>query len=305
MNEPRRSGILSVEKGAGVTSFRVVAHVRRLLRAPKVGHGGTLDPDATGVLPILVGEATKITPYLVDLDKEYVATVRLGIETETQDLSGAVVGTHPVPAFDASQIEDALRRFVGVIRQVPPMYSALHQGGKRLYELAREGRTVDREPREVTVHGITLLSLALPDLTVRVCCGKGTYVRTLASDLGAVLGCGAALAALVRTRVGPYALEDAVSWADVRDARHGAVLWERLRPLDSALDSLPPVHLDVAGTRAFAHGQAPALPAEHAGRVRVYGADGTLLGIGMARGALVRPERLLHADSPRPSVLPA
>ena len=181
------SGVLPVEKGAGVTSFQVVAHLRRLLRAPKVGHGGTLDPDATGVLPILLGEATKLTPYLVDMDKEYVATIRLGITTETQDLSGAVVATSPVPALDEKLVADALRPFVGLIRQVPPMYSALHHEGRRLYELAREGRTVDREPREVIVHAIDVVSVALPDVVLRVRCGKGTYIRALAADLGKAL----------------------------------------------------------------------------------------------------------------------
>jgi tRNA pseudouridine55 synthase len=288
-----------------VTSFQVVAHLRRVLRVPKIGHGGTLDPEATGVLPILIGEATKLTPYMIDLDKEYVATVRLGITTETQDLSGTVVATAPVPALEAAQVEAALGPFVGVIRQVPPMYSALRRDGKRLYELAREGRTVEREAREVTVHAIALVSLSLPDLVLRVRCGKGTYIRTLAADLGAALGCGAALAGLVRTRVGPYALEDAVPWTDVRDARHGAPLWARVLPVDSPLASFPPVRLDAVQTRAFSHGQTVTVAAAPPGRVRVYGADGGLLGIALAGGALVRPERCLHADPPRPSVLPA
>jgi tRNA pseudouridine55 synthase len=283
----------------------MVAHLRRVLRAPKVGHGGTLDPDATGVLPILIGEATKVTPYLVDLDKEYLATVRLGVVTETQDLSGAVVETHPVPALAPSRVEDALGRFVGVIRQVPPMYSALRRDGRRLYELAREGQTVEREPRAVVVHAITLLSFALPDLTLRVHCGKGTYVRTLAADLGAALGCGGVLAALVRTRVGPYTLEAAVPWPDVRDARHGESLWSRVSGVDSALTSLAFVRLDLEQARRFTHGQAVTLSADADGHVRVYGDDGALLGVGVASGAHLKPERVLHADSPRPVVLPA
>src|SRR5207247_2769099 len=137
------SGVLPVDKGAGLTSFQVVAHLRRVLRAAKIGHGGTLDPAATGVLPILIGEATKLTPYLVDLDKEYLATVRLGVSTDTQDLSGTVLETRPVPAMGAAVIEQALQAFVGSIRQVPPMYSALHHEGRRLYELAREGVEVE------------------------------------------------------------------------------------------------------------------------------------------------------------------
>jgi tRNA pseudouridine55 synthase len=185
------------------------------------------------------------------------------------------------------------------------MYSALRRDGKRLYELAREGHTVEREAREVTVHAIALVSLSLPDVVVRVRCGKGTYIRTLAADLGETLGCGAALARLVRTRVGPYALEDAVSWPEVRDARHGAALWERVLPVDSSLTFLPAVQLDADRARSFSHGQTVTVLGAPAGRVRVYGADGALLGIAVARGVLVKPERLLHADPPRPSVLPA
>ncbi len=305
MSDRHRSGILPVEKGPGVTSFQVVAHLRRVLRAPRIGHGGTLDPAATGVLPILIGEATKLTPYLVDLDKEYLATVRLGVTTETQDLAGAVLETRPVPALDPAALEAALAPFVGVIRQVPPMFSALRRGGKRLYELARQGVEVEREPREVTVHAIRLESVALPEFVIRIRCGKGTYVRTLAADVGAALGCGAALAGLVRTRVGPYALEAAVSWDAVREARSGERLWPRVLPPDSALAGLGAVRLDADAARAFAHGQTVAAGDRVAGPLRVYGPDGALLGVGQGLGDRVKPERLLHADPPRPSVLPA
>jgi tRNA pseudouridine55 synthase len=304
VSDRHRSGILPVEKGPGVTSFQVVAHLRRILRAPRIGHGGTLDPAATGLLPILIGEATKLTPYLVDLEKEYVATVRLGVTTESQDLSGAVIETRPVPPLDQAAIERALSPFVGVIRQVPPMFSALRKGGKRLYELARQGMEVEREPREVRVDSIRLESLDLPDFVIRVRCGKGTYVRTLAADLGAALGCGAALAGLVRTRVGPYALEEAASWDEVREARSGDRLWTRLRPPDTALGALAAVRLDAEGARAFVHGQAVAVETRSAGLLRVYGPDG-LLGVGQGLGDRVKPERLLHADPPRSSVLPA
>ena len=305
MSDRHRAGILPVEKGPGVTSFQVVAHLRRVLRAPRIGHGGTLDPAATGLLPILIGEATKLTPYLVDLDKEYVATVRLGVTTESQDLSGAVLETRPVPPLDAAAIEAAFAPLVGVIQQVPPMFSALRRGGKRLYELARQGVEVDREPREVTVHSIRLVSLNLPDFVIHVRCGKGTYVRTLAADVGAALGCGAALAGLVRTRVGPYALPSAVTWDEVRQARTGETLWPRLLPPDSALAGLPPVRLDSDGARAFAHGQAVAAGGRVLGWLRVYGPDDALLGVGQGLGDRVKPERLLHADPQGSSVLPA
>jgi len=305
VSERRASGILPVEKGPTVTSFQVVAHLRRVLRANRIGHGGTLDPAATGVLPILIGEATKLTPYLADMDKEYRATVRLGVTTDTQDLTGTVVETRPVPPLDAGVIDEALGRFVGEISQVPPMYSALRRGGRRLYELAREGQTVEREPRPVTVHAITLESVALPELTIYVRCGKGTYVRTLAADLGTALGCGAALASLVRTRVGPYRLAEAVSWEEVRDGRHGACLWARLWPCDSALAALPAVTLEGAMAERFIHGQTVPTPSRIDGRVRVYGPHRACLGVGLARGDTVKPERVLHADPARTRILPA
>jgi tRNA pseudouridine55 synthase len=299
------SGVLPVEKGPGVTSFQVVAHLRRLLRAPKIGHGGTLDPEATGVLPILIGEATKLTPYLTELDKEYLATVRLGVVTATQDMTGAVLETRPVPPLAPGVIEAALSRFVGVISQVPPMYSALRRGGRRLYELAREGLTVEREPRQITVYAIVIEALHLPELTIRVRCGKGTYVRTLAADLGAALGCGGALASLVRTRVGPYSLAGTVSWTELSEARAGAPLWTRLLPSDSALVAWPAVSLTGSQAMKFVHGQTVPLSGSPEGRVRVYSTDGVCLGVGMGHAGAVKPERLLHADPARPSILPA
>ena len=309
MTSERSSGVLPVDKGAGLTSFQVVAHLRRLLRVPKMGHGGTLDPGATGVLPILIGEATKLTPYLVDLDKEYLATVRLGIATDTQDLTGTILETRPVPALQRSDVERTLRGFVGPIRQVPPMYSALHHEGQRLYELARKGLDVERQPREVMVHAIALELMALPDLVIRVRCGKGFYVRTLAADLGAALGPGGSLASLQRTRVGPYRLEAAVPWETVREARDGGLLWPQLLPPDSALIGMPELRLADAPARAFLHGQAVAVQgAADPGDgvlLRVYGPDGAFLGIGSRRGPSVKPDRLLHADPPRARVLPA
>jgi tRNA pseudouridine55 synthase len=305
VSEGHRSGILPVEKGPGVTSFQVVAHLRRVLHAPRIGHGGTLDPDATGVLPILIGEATKLTPYLAELDKEYLATVRLGVTTATLDMTGVVLATRPVPALDAQAIESALGAFVGVIHQVPPMYSAVRRDGRRLYELAREGIEVERAPRAVIVHAIALEGLALPELSLRVRCGKGTYIRALAADLGAALGCGGALASLVRTRVGPYTLEDAVRWTELREARHGGALWQRLRPADSALMSFPGAWLDAGAAGTFGHGQAVAVPDIADGRVRTYGPGGAFLGVGLARSGWVKPERLIHADPARPRVLPA
>lgn len=304
------SGVLVAAKGAGVTSFDVVAILRRALGVRRVGHAGTLDPGALGVLPVLIGEATKLMPYVIDHDKEYRALVRLGVATDTQDLGGRVLSTAPVPALDEATLERALGPFVGRIKQVPPMYSAVHHEGRRLYELAREGREVRREPREVLVHSITVEAVRGATVTLRIVCGKGTYVRTLAADLGAALGCGAAVEHLTRTRVGPFHLDDAVPWPQITGPSP-ARLWERVLPPEAALAGWPSVSLDTRAARDFVHGQT----AEMSGPPRAPGSrflivrdpSGIFLGVGewAAAGRLVRPARLLHADRPRTDVLPA
>jgi len=308
--EAARSGILVVDKGRGATSFDVVAVVRRRLGVRRIGHAGTLDPDATGVLPILVGEATKLTPYLVDQDKEYVATLRFGVTTDTHDVSGRVLSQTPVDELDAARLEVACRAFVGPIRQVPPMYSAVHHQGRRLYELAREGIEVERAAREVLIRSIVIEKVDGPRATLRIVCGKGTYVRVLAADLGAVLGCGGAVESLVRWRVGPFDLADAVSWSELCSDASRHDLWSLVRPVETALAGWPSVRLDGTGAAAFGHGQAAdVIPAAAAaeGYVRVHDADGPMLGVGelMAGGSKVRPVRILHADRPRTRILPA
>jgi len=299
-------GLLLVEKGPGVTSFQVVAHLRRVLRVPKVGHGGTLDPMATGVLPILLGEATKLAPYLLGHDKEYVATLRLGIRTDTLDLTGQVREERPIPPLEAEAVRAVLARFVGEIEQVPPMYSALHVGGRRLHELARAGVEVARAPRRVRITVLELLAFEPPQLRIRVRCGAGTYIRALGADLGEALGCGAATEALVRTRVGPFGLEDALPWAEVL-AGDPERLRARLLPADRAVGHLPAVSVTPAGARRLAHGQglapeefsspSPIAPPQP---VRLY-AEGRFLGLGqMAPGGRLAPRRLLHGDPARP-----
>jgi tRNA pseudouridine55 synthase len=308
--EAARFGILVVDKGRGATSFDVVAVVRRHLGVRRIGHAGTLDPEATGVLPILVGEATKLTPYLVDQDKEYVATLRFGVTTDTHDVSGRVLSQTPVDELDPARLEDACRAFVGQIRQVPPMYSAVHHQGRRLYELAREGIEVERAAREVVIRSIAIEKIEGPRATLRIVCGKGTYVRVLAADLGAALGCGGAVESLVRWRVGPFDLRDAVSWNELCSEARNRDLWSRVRPVETALAGWPSVRLDGPGVAAFGHGQAvDVIPAAAAaeGYVRVHDADGPMLGVGelMAGGSKVRPVRILHADRPRTRILPA
>lgn len=305
MTASLRSGVLVVDKAAGPTSFDVVGLVRRVLRHRRVGHAGTLDPGATGVLPILLGEATKLMPYLQEMDKAYVTTVRLGVRTDTQDLTGRVLETAPVPPLAPIDVERAAASFVGAIRQMPPMYSAVHHGGRRLYELAREGVEVAREAREVVVREITVEEVAPPLVRLRIVCGKGTYVRTLAADLGEALGCGGAVEALRRTRVGPFTLDDAVP-SSMLTVMSADALGARVRPPSAALAGWPTVRLAESAAARFRHGQAVHVvttPVSGA-RVAVVSDDDTLLGVGEVAAGRVQPARILHADHPGPRVLP-
>jgi tRNA pseudouridine55 synthase len=308
MRREGRAGVLVVDKTAGPTSFDVVAAARRRLSVRRIGHAGTLDPGATGVLPLLLGEATKLMAYLADQDKEYVVTARFGVVTDTQDAGGRVLARRPVPALDRAGVEEAARRFVGVIRQMPPMYSAVHHRGRRLYELARAGVEVERESREVTVHAVAVEDVALPLVTLRIVCGKGTYVRTLVADLGEALGCGASVDRLTRTRVGAFMLRDAVPFDRLADVPPAA-LWARVLPPGSALAGWPTARLDAAAARAFVNGQAVAAGAAAVpagAHVAVHEDDGRLLGVGQATSdGRLRPLRLLHADRPGSPVLPA
>jgi len=301
------SGILVVDKTAGATSFDAVALARKRLGVRRIGHAGTLDPPATGVLPLLVGEATKLSPYLMDQDKEYVTTVRFGVTTDTHDLAGHVLSETPVTGLTRERLEAACRGFVGRITQVPPMYSAVHHEGRRLYELAREGVEVERAPRDVVVSAIEVQAVGATSATLRIVCGKGTYVRVLAAELGRALDYGGAVERLVRTRVGPFALAEAVAWSELEDAPASA-LWARVLPLDAALAHLPAARLDAGGARRFVHGQAAdvAAPVAAGTLARVYDATGALLGVGEAEtnGRSIRPVRMVHADRPGPSVRP-
>jgi tRNA pseudouridine55 synthase len=302
-----RSGVLVVDKATGMTSFDVVTLVRRRLGLRRVGHAGTLDPDATGVLPILIGEATKLMAYMQEFDKEYIATVRFGVRTDTLDLTGRVLSTAPVPALEPERLMEATSSFVGRIDQVPPMYSAIHHQGRRLYELAREGVEVPRRARSVFVRAITVEAVDPPCATFRIVCGKGAYVRVLASDLGEKLGCGAVVERLVRTRVGPYDVGTAVTSAELATAPADA-LWSRLRPPDSALAGWPVVRLEARAAAAFLHGQAVTAvphPAGGARFVATYATTGGFLGVGEFLGGRVKPVRILHADRPGSRVLPA
>jgi tRNA pseudouridine55 synthase len=307
MTPPVTSGVLVVDKPSGATSFDMVALLRRRLGVRRIGHAGTLDPSAVGVLPVLIGEATKLMSYLVDEDKEYVATVRFGITTDSLDLTGRVLTTAAVPPLTREGLTAATRPFVGRIRQVPPMFSAVHHEGRRLYELAREGREVPREARDAIVHEIVVETVGEAEATLRIVCGRGTYVRTLAADLGAALGCGAVVAQLARTRVGPFVRDGALTVVQIA-ALAPEALAAHVRPPEAALDRWDVVELESTTAAAFVHGRAVEAhrPGRREGLVRVHDDAGRMLGVGeLVEGRLVKPLRILHADRPRTRVLPA
>lgn len=205
---------MNIYKEAGYTSHDVVAKLRGIVGQKKIGHTGTLDPDAVGVLPVCFGNATKLCDMMTDKGKEYEALMRLGVTTDTQDMSGKVLAEHEVNV-NVAGVESAVMGFVGGYDQIPPMYSALKVNGKKLYELAREGREVERQPRHVDISYIRILEIGLPEVRFAVGCSKGTYIRTLCADIGEKLGCGAAMAALRRTRVGNFRIEDSIRLSKV------------------------------------------------------------------------------------------
>lgn len=298
MNE--LSGILVVDKPLGPTSFDVVHRVRATLKVAKVGHTGTLDPAASGVLPICLGAATRLAGYITEGDKAYEATVRLGESTDTQDATGTVLQKREVIDLTPSRLEATLARFVGEIDQIPPMYSAVKKDGKRLYELARAGKEVEREARKVTVYGIELLEFGVPDFRIRVRCSKGTYIRTLAHDVGEALGYGGHLCALRRIQSGPFKLEQAVPLQKIVELgparRQEAAAW--LIPLADAFAELPTVQLDAATlNKKVAHGQPLEVPAavsiEEGQRVRVLGPDGAMVALCERKGPQLRYLRVL------------
>ncbi|MFP2932945.1 tRNA pseudouridine(55) synthase TruB, partial [Pyxidicoccus sp. 3LG] len=247
-------GVLVIDKPSGPTSFDVVRQVRSLLKLKKVGHTGTLDPMATGVLPLCLGEATKVAGFITEGDKAYDATVRLGAETDTQDAQGQVTARAPVPPLTPALLEAALARFRGSFEQVPPMYSAVKVAGKRLYELARAGEEVERAARQVTVYELVLRDFSADRLQLSVRCSKGFFVRTLAHELGRALGCGAHLEALRRTHSGSFTLAQALPLADVPALAKEGTLASRLVSISDALVELPAVRVSAAEADRVSHG---------------------------------------------------
>jgi tRNA pseudouridine55 synthase len=283
-------GALLVDKPVGVTSNFALQKVKTLLGATKAGHAGTLDPLASGLLIALFGEATKFAGLLLDSDKEYLATLKLGETTATGDAEGDVLETRPLTA-SAGEIQAALERFKGEISQVPPMHSALKRDGVPLYKLARRGERVERQPRSVRILQLELLDFKKPLLNIRVRCSKGTYVRTLAEDIGAALGCGAHLAGLRRTGSGRFRVDDAVPVAALETMappeRRALVIG-----LDALLVELPRVDLDADLAAKLRNGQSLPLQALSEGVSAVYGPDGALIGIGRVEEGTLRPLRL-------------
>lgn len=235
-------GIVIIHKEKGFTSHDVVAKLRGICGQKKIGHTGTLDPEATGVLPVCLGSGTKLCDMLTDKDKEYVAELMLGVETDTQDMTGTVLTRHPV-AVSQEQVRDAVLSFQGSYMQVPPMYSALKVNGKKLYELAREGKEVERQAREVRIEEIEILQMHFPVVRLRVVCSKGTYIRTLCADIGQKLGCGGAMESLVRTRVGKFSLEQALTLGQLQELKDRGRLAEAVAPVESVFDSCPVLHV--------------------------------------------------------------
>ena len=287
-------GVLLLDKPVGLTSNQALQTVKRLLNACKAGHTGSLDPIATGLLPLFFGEATKLTQFLLNADKRYWTVFKLGVSTTTFDSEGEATATRPV-TVGLRDIEKALVRFQGEIEQIPPMYSAIKHNGEALYKLARAGVEVEREPRPVTVHEIKTLGFQDDLLTLEIACSKGTYVRTLAHDLGEILGCGAHVVQLRRLAIGDVSIDKAVSLDRLEALASPVERAQLLQPVDSVLHTVPDVHLTSLAAHYLKQGQS--VSARHGlapGWVRLYEGDSRFLGMGQVLDdGQVAPRRLL------------
>ena len=295
-------GIIVLDKALGGSSNYALQQVKRLFDANKAGHTGALDPLATGVLPLCLGEATKVSQFLLDSDKAYRARIKLGVRTDTADSEGEVIATADAGAVTEAQIQSALTQFEGDIEQVPPMYSALKRDGQPLYKLAREGKTVEREPRAITVYSIELTDFdpQSQELEIEVDCSKGTYIRTIADDLGQIIGCGAHIIALRRLKAGAFTLADSQSLEELEAAKQAGgftAIDAMLMPMDKAIDTLPAVHLPAYTAQFLKQGQAVQVnkpPAD--GLLRLY-EDEEFIGIGIIDDdGKVAPKRLIVKD---------
>lgn len=279
-----RSGVINIYKEAGYTSHDVVAKLRGILKQKKIGHTGTLDPQAQGVLPVCLGKGTKLCDLLADHDKEYEAVLRLGITTDTQDMEGNVLQESSVQVSE-EEVRTCILSLQGEQMQVPPMYSALKVNGKKLYELAREGKVVERKARPVTFHKIEVLWMELPKVKIRVQCSKGTYIRTLCNDIGEKLGCGGCMEELLRTRVERFALEDAVKLDEVQKAMEEGTVDSLILPVDRIFDQYPTAKTTTQGDLLVHNGNRlfsellQEEPEAESGYVRVYDSEDTFIGL--------------------------
>jgi len=248
------NGVLNINKPEGITSFDVVAGIKRVAKVKKIGHAGTLDPEASGVLLICLGQATKIVPFLMETTKEYRATLRLGITTDTLDATGTVLERTERFDFSDEQVREVMASFVGEIEQIPPMFSALRHQGRRLYELAREGVEVERKPREIQIYHLTMHRYTPPNLTFDVSCSKGTYIRTLCADIGQKLGVGGHMSSLQRLRVGEMTIEQATPFEAIGRETISEILAARLHSLDDVLKFLPVVQIASEAEQKVYHG---------------------------------------------------
>ena len=291
----RVDGVLLLDKPTGITSNAAIQRVKRVFNAAKAGHVGTLDPLASGLLPVCLGEATKFSTDTFSADKSYAADVLLGVTTTTGDTEGEVIARQAV-AVTRDQVVAVLARFTGALQQMPPMYSALKRDGKPLYAYARAGQTVERESRSITIYAIDLLNFAAERFKISVRCSKGTYIRVLAEDIGGALGCGATLEGLRRTRVGAFGLQHAVSLTDLEDLPEAQRI-AKLMPVDCLVSALPAVVLPAEALSRIQQGQAAQVgppAAGSGGLARLYDQDGHFAGLGeLQADGLLQPKRLL------------
>lgn len=270
-----QSGIINVLKPPGMTSHDVVSFIRRLYGIKRVGHAGTLDPAAAGVLPVFLGNATRLVEYLADADKSYRAELTFGFETDTGDDTGKVINTCPYIRLDSTQIKEALASFVGVSEQVPPMHSAIKIGGKKLYELARQGQIVERKPRKIIIDKISLVTEGEIGIVFDVTCSKGTYIRTLCADIGRKLNCLAVMSFLVRTRVGNFYLEQALTLEEIAGNKEQAV-----QQADSVLTHFPSINLSQQEAQAIKNGRSIYCKPTGCELIKMYDEQDKFIGIG-------------------------
>ena len=281
------SGIIIVDKPTGWTSHDVVAKLRGALKVKRVGHGGTLDPMATGLLPVFIGRATRAVEFFENSEKEYIAGLRLGMVTDTQDITGNVLDLCESPAISTEDLLAVLPRFLGAQKQIPPMYSAIKQGGKKLYELARQGIEVPRPPRDIHISAIELLDRQDGDFLLRIACSKGTYIRTLCHDIGQALGRGAVMSSLRRTRAGGFSINMAHRFDEILEMIKDGCIESVLKPVDSMFSEYPSVTLSEAETRKCKNGALLNIAALTDGIFRFYSPDGEFVMIGKAESGVV------------------